>query len=1154
MISRFFIDRPIFAAVLSIVITLAGGIAVFTLPLAQFPSIAPATVQVSCNYPGASATEVATAVAAPIEQEVNGVERMMYMSSNCANDGSYNLTVTFFPGIDVNLAQVLVQNRVSLALPRLPEVIKQTGVTTRKKSPDILMGIALQATDGRYDQLYLSNYAVMQVKDELARVEGVGDVFVFGQRDYSMRIWLDPNILAMRNLTPADVANAIREQNASVAVGSIGQEPMPDKQLLQIPLDAKGRLVTVEDFENVILRSTPDGRRIRLKDVAEVKLGAKNEDIRVRLDGNPTVFLAIFQMPDANALDVRSRVLEKMKILQQNFPEGVGFDIGFDTTPYTRESIREVILTLRDAVVLVAVVVLLFLQNWRSALIPLVAVPVAIVGTFAVMSMFGFSLNNLTLFGLVLAIGIVVDDAIVVVEAVEHHIERGLAPRDATILAMKQVSGPVIAVALVLSAVFVPCAFMGGITGAFFRQFALTISVSTIISAFNSLTLSPALTAVLLKPHHANNKAAPLPRPAVVLVGVWLAWEFGVHALEAGARWFGAQFELPQLEPAHAEWVFPLTASLIGGVLGFLLSRPFNFVLGKIFSGFNRAFAALTRGYVVFVGWTLRLAVIVLLIYGGLLLLTFFEFRRTPKGFIPSQDMGILFVAVQLPDSVSTDRTDEVMKHIESVCLKTPGVRHVSGLTGQSFVLGAAGSNFGSCFVNLKDYSLRRDPSVSSDAIAMSLRKSFAQIPDAMINVFAPPPIRGVGKAGGFSLMIEDRSDLGPQELQRQIENLMRESAKTPGLAAAFSIFRANVPQIHLKVDAGAANLRKVSPKNYADTVSIYEGSLYVNDFNRFGRTFSVIVQAKPEFRATAENLSSLRARNDQGKMVPVGSLAAQEGVNGPLVLNRYNMYPAAALNGMGVPGVSSGEITERLAELAQRELPPGMAYEWTEMSYLEQLAGNTAMILFALAVMMVFLVLAAQYESWSLPLAVILVVPMCLLSAVIGVNLAGHDINIFTQIGFIVLVGLACKNAILIVEFAKQERDRGIDARTATLDACALRLRPIIMTSLAFILGVVPLMTSQGAGAEMRRTLGTAVFSGMLGVTVFGLMLTPVFFFTIDKLGYARWNPFRGIGRGAKYLLDLVTYREPIKPVRAKSPGMAIPGEAPASTLLPKN
>jgi multidrug efflux pump len=1101
VLSRFFIDRPIFAAVLSIVITLAGGIAAFTLPLAQFPPITPPTVQVTCTYPGASALDVAHAVAAPIEEQVNGVENMMYMSSQCANDGSYNLTVTFRHGVDLNMAQVLVQNRVALAIPRLPDVIKQTGVTTRKRSPDILMGFAVTSPDRRYDQLYLSNYALMQIRDELSRLPGVSDVFLFGQRDYSMRIWVDPAKLSARKLTATDVVAAIREQNAAVATGSVGQQPAPTGQDVQITLSTLGRLSEVEQFENIVVKTAPDGRLTRIKDIGRVELGSKSLDVDVRFNGQPTIFLAVFQMPDANALDVRDRVLAKMEELKRGFPEGVDYSVGFDTTPYTSESIREVFKTLRDAIILVAMVVLVFLQNWRSALIPLVAVPVAIVGTFAAMALLGFSLNNLTLFGLVLAIGIVVDDAIVVVEAVEHHIENGLAPREATLKAMQQVAGPVIAVGLVLSAVFVPCAFISGITGQFFRQFAVTIAVSTVISAFNSLTLSPALTAVLLRPLD-KEASPPLPRLVFLLIGGWLGWEFVTPRLEPWLERLAGQLPV-RLEADALGWITLASAILAGAVVGWIVGGPLNRILGWSFRAFNRGFVLTTHGYALAVGGLLRVSVLMLVVYGGLLALTYWGFTHTKRGFIPSQDMGYLLVNVQLPDSASQERCQRVMEQIADIAHQVPGIRNVSTISGQSFVLNASGSNFGSVFIGLADYAERRDPSRWSENIANILRMRYAQeVPDAAVAVFGPPPVRGVGRAGGFALMVEDRGDNGPAALQAESDNLMLKGSQQPGILGLFTVFRANVPQLYIDPNKRELMMKGVSPQDFSTTLQVFEGSLYVNDFNLFGRTWQVIVQADAPFRDEIEDLSQLKVRNRQGGMVPLGSLATVREVNGPLVLTRYNMYPAASLNGTAVPGMSSGQVMEIMQRLTEQELPKSMAYEWTDMSYLELMAGNTAMIIFAFSVVMVFLVLAAQYESWSLPLAIILVVPLCILSAIAGVRQADMDINIFTQIGFVVLVGLASKNAILIVEFAKKQREAGQSRREATLEACRLRLRPIVMTSLAFILGVVPLVVAEGAGFEMRRTLGTAVFSGMIGVTLFGIFLTPVFFYVIDWLG----------------------------------------------------
>jgi multidrug efflux pump len=1114
VISRFFIDRPIFACVLSIVITLAGGISLFTLPLAQFPPISPPTVSVTCNYPGASAKDVAGSVAAPIEQFVNGVEGMLYMSSSCTNDGSYNLSVTFKHGIDLNMAQVLVQNCVSLALPMLPDVIKQTGVMVKKRAPDVLMGIAIISPDSRFDQLYLSNYAVTRIKDELARVPGVSDIVMMGQRDYSIRIWVDPAKLAARSMTAGDVVQAVREQNAQVATGVVGNPPSRGDQVFEITLSALGRLDSVEQFEDIIVKAMPDGRIVRIKDIGSVALGAKNEDLSVVFDGQPTVFMPIFQLPDANALATHDLVLAKMNDLAQDFPEGVAWAINFDTTLYTSESINEVVKALRDAIILVAVVVLVFLQNWRSALIPLVAVPVAVIGTFAAMAAFGFSLNNLTLFGLVLAIGIVVDDAIVVIEAVEHHIESGLSPRDATILAMRQVSGPVIAVGLVLSAVFVPCAFISGITGQFFRQFALTISVSTIISAFNSLTLSPALTALLLRPR-GDKVAPPLPWLAFALAGGWFGW---ARLAEPLAHWAAPTGTLA------AAWPWLTTAG--GALVGLVLAWPVNWVLCWTFRLFNRGFELVASLYTWTVGKLLYVSVLVFVVYGGLLGLTYRQFTDTPKGFIPSQDMGYLLINVQLPDSASDERTSAVLRRIEKIAAAVPGIKHVTGVTGQSFALNALGSNFGSLFIGLDDYGNRRDPSMSSPSIVAKLNEAFTQITDAMVQVFPPPPVRGVGRAGGFTIMVEDRGDVGLDVLQAQTENLVRLGNARPELANLFAAFRANVPMLKVEPDLRACMEKHVSPRDFADTLQVYQGSLYVNDFNLFGRTWQVIVQAQHQFRDQVEDIPKLQLRNAEGTMVPLGSLADIRQVNGPLVLTRYNMHAAASITGAGKPGISSRDAINIMQGLADAELPQSMAFEWTEMAYLELMAGNTAMIIFAFAVVMVFLVLAAQYESWSLPLAVILVVPMCLLSAIVGVNVAGQDINIFTQIGFVVLVGLASKNAILIVEFAKMKRESGESRRQATLEACRLRLRPIVMTSVAFILGAVPLLLANGAGAEMRRTLGTAVFSGMLGVTLFGIVLTPVFFFTIDWLGGTTVFASRAMRGAGEVSLSFLTLR----------------------------
>ncbi len=1170
LISRFFIDRPIFASVLSIVITLAGGIASTQLPIALYPPISPPTVQVDCNFPGASAQVVSESVATPIEQQVNGVENMLYMSSQCTNDGSYNLTVTFMHGVDLNMAQVMVQNRVSLATPMLPDVLKQTGVNVKKKSPDILLAVAVNSPDNSRDQLFLSNYALLTMKEVIARVPGVSDVTLLGQRDYSIRVWVDPDKMAARNLEADDVIYAIREQNQQIATGQIGQQPSPAGQPIQIPLSTLGRLTEVKQFENIILRSTEDGRLLRLKDVARIELGALTQDLNCQVNGKPSVSMAIFQLPDANALDTAVLVKDKIAEMAREFPPGVGWEIRYDTTPYITESIDEVFKTLREAVILVAVVVLLFLQSWRSSIIPLIAVPVAIVGTFAAMAALGFSLNNLTLFGLVLAIGIVVDDAIVVVEAVEHHIDHGMSPRDATIRAMEEVSGPVIAIGLVLTAVFVPCAFISGIVGQFFRQFALTIAVSTIISAFNSLTLSPALAALLLKPRSAGSShGAALPRAAYAVGGAALAYFLMPESMTLLARTIGPESatygELDRFRhqaqewlngtmgAGAARWVVIGFAASVGLVVGWLAGPLLDRGLRGFFWLFNYGFKKATGVYGLIVGGMLRVSLLVLVFYGGLLYMTYWGFNHTPSGFIPSQDMGYLLVNVQLTDSTSLERTQLTMNKVEKIAKTIPGVRHSQTMAGQSMLLSANGSNFGSMFLILDPFDVRRESQErfhkeyeaalaeaekklaeegippdseqgkarlakvpkrgvdqSGDAVQKELRALYqAQVPEAMITVLGPPPVRGVGRAGGFKLMVEDRGDVGARTLQAQTEKLVEATKKVrnpdTGLDAFVgltSVFRANVPQLYIDVDRIAAMTKQVSVGSLFDTMRVYLGSLYVNDINLYGRTWRVTVQAEQKYRDDVDDIPRLKVRNAAGNMVPLGAVANVQMINAPQVLTRYNMYPAAPINGASAPGTSSGEGIAIMQDMADHELLRTMAYEWTELAYLEIQAGSTAMIIFGFAVVMVFLVLAAQYESWSLPLAIILVVPMCLLSAIIGVWVAKQDINIFTQIGFVVLVGLASKNAILIVEFAKQRREEGETPRQAALDACILRLRPIIMTSLAFILGVLPLMVSHGAGAEMRQTLGVTVFSGMVGVTIFGIFLTPVFFYVIDVLG----------------------------------------------------
>jgi multidrug efflux pump len=1055
MFSHFFIERPIFAAVLSIVITLAGAVAAIHLPVAQYPQITPPSIMVSCNYPGADGRVVAESVAAPIEQHVNGVEDMMYMVSQSNNDGSYTLTVTFKPGVNLNFAQVLVQNRINLALPLLPDVVKQAGVTTRKRNPDILLVVGIYSPNGRYDQLYLSNYATIKLKDEIARVEGVGDVGQFGQQDYSMRLWVDPERLAELKLTASDVANAVREQNRQVAAGHSGQQPLAPRsdvgegrgraQPFELPITTVGRLSAPADFEEIIIRSESDGRKVRIKDVGHVELGARNMDSSSKLDGKPNASLAIFSLPDANAIATAQRVRDRMEQLKKSFPDDLDYTISLDMTPFIKESIHEVLRTLFAAVMLVAAVVLVFLQNWRSALIPLVAVPVAIVGTFAVMAAIGFSLNNLTLFGLVLAIGIVVDDAIVVVEAVEHHIEEGMTPRRAAHKAMEEVSGPVIAVGLVLSAVFVPCAFISGITGQFFRQFALTIAVSTVISALNSLTLSPALAAILLPPR-------------------------------------GARKDLP--------------------------GRLLDLLLGWFFRLFNWGFRRGTGLYIRVVQLALRGSAIVLVLYGGLLALTWWTSSRLPSGYIPNQDQGRFYIAVQLPDAASMQRTQQIVDRIRELVQPLEGVAHTTEVAGQSFTLNANGSNFGQFFVSFESFDKRRALAkklgldMSSTGITKRVQALLdEEIPEAKVSLYTPPPVSGLGSASGFKIIIEDRGDLGLVELEKQIDRLIDRSKDSDKVENLFSIFRANVPQLYADVNREQCETMGVDPSDVFDTLQIYLGSLYVNDYNQFGRTWQVIIQARGEFRDDPDKIKLLKVRNAQGQMVPLGAVLSTRVIGGPINIGRYNMYPACAILGATKPGVSSGEGIEEMERLCAEVLPPGMAFEWTEINYMQVDAAKNIWnkLIFPLAVVFVFLVLAAQYESWALPLAVILVVPLCILSSLTGVYLTHGDINIFTQIAFVVLVGLASKNAILIVEFAKHKRESGLTRHEATLQACRLRLRPILMTSFAFILGVVPLLLGSGAGFEMRRTLGTAVFSGMLGVTLFGIFLTPVFFNVIE-------------------------------------------------------
>jgi multidrug efflux pump len=1095
MFSKFFIDRPIFATVLSIFVTLAGGIALFALPVTQYPEITPPTVEVSAVYPGANAQVVSDTVASPIEQQVNGVEGMIYMSSQSTNDGAYSLTITFRPGSNLNLAQVLVQNRVALAQPILPELVRRRGVTVKKKSPSVLMMVNLSSPNGTRDNLYLSNYATIQLRDELSRLAGVGDISFLGQRDYSMRVWLYPEQLAKRRLDASDVVHAIERQNVQVAAGQVGQPPAPTGQAFQYTMTTLGRLSDPEEFANMVVAADDKGRIVRLRDVARVELGALAYDQICTLDGKPSVGLSIYQLPGTNALQTATLVRRKMEELQSRFPNDVKYDIVYDTTPFIQESVNEVFTALRDAVLLVALVVLVFLQGWRAAIIPLVAVPVAIVGAFAAMVAVGFSLNTLTLFGLVLAVGIVVDDAIVVVEAVERQIEQGLSPRDAAIRAMEQVSGPVIAVGLVLTAVFIPCAFISGIVGQFFRQFALTIAISTAISAFNSLTLSPALAVLLLK-SRSHGQIEALPKLGLAILGGWAAAYFGTPLLDPVIA--------PRMGnlPFDSAWISWLILAVAGAIFALVTSRIVNWMLASFFRAFDWFFEGITKGYVASVGWLLRASPVMMLLYGGLLFATYRVFVDTPTGFIPSQDKGYLLVNVRLPDSSSLERTSRALAQIEAIADKTEGVRHTVAIAGNSILLGAGAPNFGSLYVMLDDFHHRKNAAHSADQIAAQLQQAMeSQVAEAVVNVVGAPPIEGLGAAGGFRIVIQDRGGDGLPALQSVSQKIVDEGNETPQLSRVFTSFRADTTWLYLDIDRDEAEAKGVSMADVFSMLQVNLGTLYVNDFNKFGRTWQVNVQADARRRMRESDLSQLYVRSHQGRMVPLMGFARLRQISGPAMLNRYNLYPSAIVNADVAPGASSGEAISKLHAIATQNVGRSMKPEWTELAYLQLEAGNTATYAFILAVVLVFLVLAAQYESWALPLAVILVVPMCLLCSILGVIWSGMDINIFTQIGFIVLVGLACKNAILIVEYARAKHDEGATKFAATLEACRLRLRPIIMTSLAFILGVVPLVLGQGAGAEMRRTLGTAVFYGMLGVTVFGVFLTPVFFFVIQAV-----------------------------------------------------
>ncbi|HEX3655377.1 MAG TPA: efflux RND transporter permease subunit [Pirellulales bacterium] len=1253
MIARFFIDRPVFAVVISLIIVLAGGVAVFTLPITQYPNVTPPAVSVSTVYPGANATTVRDTVAAPIEEQVSGVEGMVYMSSRCANDGTYRLLVTFRAGMNSDMAQVLVQNRVSLALPVIPLLVQTEGISVKKTTPTTMMMVNLVSPDHRYDATFLSNYATIYLKDELGRVPGVADITYFGQRDYSIRAWLDPNKLAALNLTPGDVVTAITQQNLQVAAGQIGQPPNTSSaQQFQLTINTLGRLSNPDQFAEIIVKTAQPGATtstgaassastapasatvpgasggsmsqqssasngaappvtgiVRLRDVVReneyvmrlrfdparlaqwglrsdqvvdalqprpvsiqedpdaqpvkgqtltwlatyraieppsslelasgeinvrkgsgqaprlgdllaaddgiehrpdldqlgVQLGSQQYEQTCTLDGQPSVALSIFQLPGSNALDTAQGVYAKMEELKARFPTGLDYRVVYDTTPFIRESVDEVFVTLRDAVILVAIVVLVFLQDWKAMILPMIDVPVSLIGTFAVMSLLGFTLNNLTLFGLVLAIGIVVDDAIVVLENIERQIATGLDVRSATIKAMEEITGPVLAITLVLASVFVPCCFLGGITGQFFRQFAVTIAVSTIISAINALTMTPSRAVLIFKSEQVHESAVKGQghMPAKEALPWWI---FGVVG-GVLSIWLAQTFLSDRFPGLNATWsaeflVALLPGALVGGLVGWFVIRPVNIALGWFFQIFNRAFDRLTALYGATVSGVLRVSFVVLLLYGGLLGLTGWQLATVPTGFIPDQDKGYLILNVQLADAASVERTERLMARIEQIARRTPGVEHTVGISGQSLILNANAPNLGSMYVLLKPFDERRSSELSAAAIGATIENRCHEgVRGAIVQAFGAPPVEGLGTTGGFKIIIEDRGNLGLKELQRVGDQISQRANHTRELQGVFNGSRADTPWLYLDIDRSQCLALGVQVSDVFNTLQYYLGSFYVNNFNEFGRTWQVNIQADQSFRNSVADILELQVRNNQGQMIRLGNFMDVRDTSGPVAVLRYNLYSATAITGAPAAGTSSGQAADLMQTIVDQELPPSMASEWTELMYLQLQAGNTAYYAFGLAVAFVFLVLAAQYESWTLPLAIILVAPLCLLCSVIGVQWESMEVTIFTQIGFVVLVGLASKNAILIVEFAKQQQEAGKPLREAIVDATRLRLRPILMTSFAFILGVLPLVIAHGAGAEMRRSLGVAVFSGMLGVTSFGIFLTPVFYYLVQRL-----------------------------------------------------
>ena len=1041
-ISRFFIDRPIFAGVLSTVIFLSGLICMGLLPISEYPDVVPPSIVVRAQFPGASPKVIAETVAAPLEEQINGVEGMLYVFSQATVDGSLSLTVTFKLGTDPDKAQQLIQNRVAQAEPRLPDIVKQIGVTTEKSSPNITMVVHLVSPDGRYDSTYLRNYATLNVKNQLERLNGIGEVISFGGGDYAMRIWLDPNKLAARNLTAGDVTNAVREQNVQAAVGTIGSQPMASPLAFELPVTTQGRLQSVEDFQNIIVGANTQGGVIRLSDVARVELAAGSYSLESLLNNKQAAALAVFQAPNSNALALSASVRAEMKELKKNFPEGVDYQIIYDPTQFVSTSIDKVEHTLLEAIALVVVVVIVFLQTWRASIIPLLAVPVSIVGTFAVLYLLGFSINNLTLFGLVLAIGIVVDDAIVVVENVERNIREGLSPKDATYQAMREVSGPIIAIALTLCAVFVPLAFISGLTGQFYKQFAVTISISTVISAFNSLTLSPALTALLLKDEHAPKDA---------------------------------------------------------------LTRGMDRIFGRFFKWFNGFFGRTSDRYDKNLRGFIKRRSLGLGVYGVVVVLAVVGFAILPTGYVPVQDKQYLVGFAQLPPGASLDRTREVIKQMSDIIVKQPGVDNAIAFPGLSISGFSNSSNAGVVFIGLKPFEERTSWQTYGPAIAGQLFPKLAVIQDAFVAVFPPPPVNGLGTIGGFKLQIEDRSDLGDQALYDALQAVQNKARQSKLLAGIFSSFEINVPQVLANLDRTKAKQLGVKITDVYDAMQINLGSLYVNDFNKFGRTYQVIEQADSQFRSKPEDILNIKVRSESGAMIPLGSLMSVEKGYGPDRAMRYNLYRTADLNGGPAPGVSTGAAQAEMEKILKETLPKGMSFEWTDLTYQQILAGNTAILVFPLCVLLVFMVLAAQYESLVLPLVVILIVPVVLASALFGLWVVASDINVFTQIGLVVLVGLACKNAILIVEFARELELQGMKTFEAAMMASRLRLRPILMTSMAFIMGVLPLVFSSGAGFEMRNAIGITVFSGMIGVTLLGIFVTPMFYVLLRTVSHQK-------------------------------------------------